>query len=187
MTDSTIPEVDRYLAKAPEFARPILEKLRKAAHKASPEIGEAMKWGAPHFVQRGILAGMVAFKGHVSFYFWHGREMEDPIGLFADVPAGKMCGIKISSLKEVPSQKVLVGYFKQALELDGGVAGSCARKAGRRSRPESSSFPTTSPPNWRRLETSGPPRRSKPSARVAGRTTWSGSRTPSARRRGPSA
>lgn len=34
------PSVDEYIAEAPDFARPILRKIRRLFHKASPEIEE---------------------------------------------------------------------------------------------------------------------------------------------------
>jgi hypothetical protein len=43
------PKVDAYIAKSPEFARPILERIRKLFHQACPEIEETINWGFPHF------------------------------------------------------------------------------------------------------------------------------------------
>jgi hypothetical protein len=37
------PEIDAYVAKSAEFARPILARIRAAYHKACPEIEETMK------------------------------------------------------------------------------------------------------------------------------------------------
>ena len=75
------PEVDRYIEKAPEFAKPILERIRRAFHKAHPEITEAMKWSFPHFEYRGVVGSMAAFKQHVSWGFWKAKLMDDPHGL----------------------------------------------------------------------------------------------------------
>ena len=41
------PRVDAYIAKAPPFARPILEHVRERVHAAVPDVEEAMKWSAP--------------------------------------------------------------------------------------------------------------------------------------------
>ncbi len=49
--------VDAYIRKAAPFAQPILQHLRSVAHAASPEIEEAMKWGFPHFMHKGMLCG----------------------------------------------------------------------------------------------------------------------------------
>ena len=39
------PRVDAYIADAPEFARPILERARAVVHEACPQVEETMKWG----------------------------------------------------------------------------------------------------------------------------------------------
>lgn len=112
--------VDDYIGKAPNFAQPILEKLRKAVHKGCPEAVEEIKWGVPHFTHNGILCGMAFFKQHVSFGFWRSKELDDPAGLF-ETGTGKkasMCNAHFHSVKEVPTQKVLVDYVKRAARLN---------------------------------------------------------------------
>ena len=54
--------VDSYIAKSPDFAKPILLHLRQLVHSACPEVEETIKWGFPHFVHNGLLCGMAAFK-----------------------------------------------------------------------------------------------------------------------------
>ena len=44
------PRVDAYIAESGEFARPILEHLRKLVHAACPEVTEHIKWSSPHFL-----------------------------------------------------------------------------------------------------------------------------------------
>jgi hypothetical protein len=39
--------IDAYIARQPEFARPILRHLREAVHAACPECEEKLKWSAP--------------------------------------------------------------------------------------------------------------------------------------------
>ena len=114
----TSPAVDAYIAQAAPFAQPILERLRATLHAASPELREEMKWSAPHFVRNGIVAGMAAFKEHVSFGFWRSAEMNDPNNLFERGPKASMCVVKLRTVKDVPSKKVLAKYVEQALALD---------------------------------------------------------------------
>src|SRR3954453_23476000 len=66
------PRIDQYIARAPDFARPILTHLREVVHAACPEVEETMKWNFPHFQYRGMLCGMAAFKAHCTFGFWKG-------------------------------------------------------------------------------------------------------------------
>lgn len=92
------PRVDAYIAKSADFARPILEFIRDAAHSAIPDVRETMKWSSPFFEHNGTLAMMAAFKEHVRFGFWR-----------------RMKGIeKITSVKDLPSKKELIAMFREA-------------------------------------------------------------------------
>ncbi|HZT77994.1 MAG TPA: DUF1801 domain-containing protein [Vicinamibacterales bacterium] len=62
--------VDAYIAKAADFAKPILVHLRDAVHTACPEVTETIKWGMPAFDYKGPMCGMAAFKQHATFGFW---------------------------------------------------------------------------------------------------------------------
>jgi uncharacterized protein YdeI (YjbR/CyaY-like superfamily) len=112
--------VDAYIARSPEFARPILTHLRDVVHAACPEVEETMKWSRPHFVYKGMLCGMSAFKEHCSFGFWKsslvfvkGRDdVKDGMGQFG----------RITQVSDLPSKKILSGYIKEAMKLnDAGV------------------------------------------------------------------
>ncbi|MBZ0296452.1 MAG: DUF1801 domain-containing protein [Anaerolineae bacterium] len=59
--------VDSYIADQVEAARPILEELRKIINSTIPEAEETISWGYPFFRYHGILAGITAYKKHVSF------------------------------------------------------------------------------------------------------------------------
>jgi uncharacterized protein YdeI (YjbR/CyaY-like superfamily) len=112
-------DVDRYIANAAPFAKPILEKIRKAYHKASPDIVETMKWSVPFFEYKGILGNMAAFKQHVSFGFWKGKLMNDAHGVVARrEEAPGMGGSRVSDVSELPAEKVLVEYIREAMRLN---------------------------------------------------------------------
>ena len=64
------PRIDAYIAKAANFAKPILKHLRKVVHTGCPEVEETMKWSMPHFDYKGMMCGMAAFKEHCAFGFW---------------------------------------------------------------------------------------------------------------------
>lgn len=110
--------VDAYIAKAPEFARPILERIRDAFHAGCAPIEERIKWGVPSFEYKGMLGGMAAFKRHVAFGFWKSRLMEDFDRLFDRGPRASAMGVRIESLANLPSKKVLVAYVKEAKRLN---------------------------------------------------------------------
>lgn len=106
--------IDAYIAKAPDFAKPILIHLRKLAHQACPAVEETLKWRMPHFSHKGILFGVAAFKQHCSVHFWKGKlVLEDALqdGGFGNLG-------KIKTLSELPSEKTLLRYIKKAVELN---------------------------------------------------------------------
>jgi hypothetical protein len=49
------PKVDAYIAKATEFAQPVLRHLRGLVHKACPDVVEEMKWSRPFFLHGGVI------------------------------------------------------------------------------------------------------------------------------------
>ncbi|MEE8105924.1 MAG: YdeI/OmpD-associated family protein [Planctomycetota bacterium] len=115
---NTDPRIDAYIEDAPEYAQPILIKLRKLFHRAEPAIEENIKWGNPTFEYQGIVGGMGAFKEHVAWGFWKGNALKDPSGLFPDGGKASPYAIKVSTVKELPADKVLVAYVKEAVELN---------------------------------------------------------------------
>ena len=100
--DNRSSEVTAYIAKSPEYARPILVKLRDAFHAGCPEIEERLKWGMPSFEYKGMLGGMAAFKQHVTFGFWKSRLMEDFHDIQTGEPRGGMMGARVTSVAELP-------------------------------------------------------------------------------------
>ncbi len=108
--------VDAYIAGAAEFARPILNHLRAIVHEACPDVEETMKWSRPHFLYKGMLCGMSAFKEHCAFGFWNG-SMIVPKGTDNDKEGMGQFG-RITKVSDLPSKKVLSGYIKEAMKLN---------------------------------------------------------------------
>ena len=131
---NTSPEVDRYIANAAPFAQPILERIRAAFHKAHPDVTETMKWSFPHFEYKGLLGSMSAFKQHVSWGFWKGRLMNDPLGIIPPVGETSMGGLKIRDVKELPKEKDMIAYVREAIRLN--EEGVKAERAPRETRAE---------------------------------------------------
>ncbi len=114
------PKVDAYIAEAAPFAKPILRRLRKVVHAGCPAVEETIKWGFPHFIYKGNIAGMAAFKQHCVFGFWkdallfdrENGEQKQAMGQFG----------RLTDVTDLPNEKVLIGYVKKAAELnDAGV------------------------------------------------------------------
>ena len=107
------PRVDAYINRARPFARPILNHLRKLVHKACPDVEETIKWGSPFFERKGIICFMASFKEHAVFGFWKGAL------LFGKKSKGAMGHFgRVTSLKDLPGDKEMVGYVRKAAELN---------------------------------------------------------------------
>lgn len=133
------PRVDAKIEKSPEFARPILSHIRKLVHENCPEVVETIKWGMPCFEYKGILCSMAAFKQHCALSFWKGSAMSDPYKIFSPHGETSMGHLgKITSLADLPEDKVLGEYIREASKLNeaGVKAPSKSRKAGELKKPE---------------------------------------------------
>ncbi len=114
------PRIDTYIVKSADFAKPILNHLRALVHKACPDAEETMKWSFPHFDYKGeMMCSMAAFKQHCSFGFWKAALMKDPV-LIANAKSEAAMGHlgRITSLKDVPADKIILGYIKEAMKLN---------------------------------------------------------------------
>lgn len=110
--------IDAYIAQAQPFAKPILRFIRATVHKAVPEIVETTKWSAPHFDYKGMFCGMAAFKAHCAFGFRNPSVLGK--GGTVDGAAGQFG--RLTSIKDLPSEKALIGLVKKAAALkDAGV------------------------------------------------------------------
>lgn len=110
--------VDAYIASSRDFARPVLLHIRALVHKACPDVEEVMKWGFPHFDYKGMMCSMAAFKEHCSLGFWKAAILPDPHHLFAKKSDGMGHFGRITSLKDLPADRVLLAYIKSAAQLN---------------------------------------------------------------------
>jgi uncharacterized protein YdeI (YjbR/CyaY-like superfamily) len=124
------PRIDSYIARQADFARPILEHLRSAVHKACPEAEETLKWSMPHFLYKGqMLVGMAAFKAHATFGFWRGKEVVGETG--AERDAMGQFG-RLASIADLPGDDVLHALIRKAMALtDAGSRPARAPKAAK--------------------------------------------------------
>ena len=112
---NTDARVDQYIAKAPDFARPILTEVRARVRRACPEASETIKWNVPFYVLGGkLLASMAAFKKHTKVGVWTGMKpnMRD-----------------ITELSELPAAKAFEQEVKVAAAAIGGGAAKPAKTA----------------------------------------------------------
>ena len=112
--------IDAYILKSADFARPILIYIRELVHVICPDVEEKMKWSFPHFDYRGeMMCSMAAFKQHAAMSFWKAALMKDSTLLETARSEEAMGHLgRITSLKDLPADKKLTGYIKEAMKLN---------------------------------------------------------------------
>jgi len=117
------PRIDAYIEKAAPFAQPVLKHLRSLIHKTCPEVVETIKWGMPSFEYKGIWCGFASFKEHCTFGFWKAGIMKDAGVLLGKESKSAMGNLgKITSMKDLPSDKIIIGWLKESMKLnDAGI------------------------------------------------------------------
>jgi uncharacterized protein YdeI (YjbR/CyaY-like superfamily) len=116
--------IDVYILKSADFAIPILNHLRELVHFACPEVEETIKWSFPHFDYKGeMMCSMAGFKQHCVFGFWKASLMKDK-KLMENAKGETSMGHlgRITSLKDLPSDTIMIRYIKEAKKLnDAGI------------------------------------------------------------------
>ena len=108
------PRVDAYIAKAEPFAKPILNRFRKAVHAGCPDVTETLKWSVPHFDYKGVLGGMAAFKAHCRVGFWKQSLLTSR----AERQAVRSDGAASPTLADMPDERTLAKMAKEAAALN---------------------------------------------------------------------
>jgi uncharacterized protein YdeI (YjbR/CyaY-like superfamily) len=119
--------VDAYIAASADFARPVLQYIRRVVHAACPQVQETIKWRFPHFMyDEGILCSMAAFKQHCAFGFWHPalrkpqHDGQTAMGQYG----------RISSIEDLPKEPAFKRAVKDAMKLnESGVKPARPKKA----------------------------------------------------------
>jgi hypothetical protein len=132
------PRVDAYIAKSPEYAKPILNHLRAIVHKGCPDVTETIKWGMPSLEYKGPFCGFAAFKKHCVFGFWKsallfapardsaGKESQSKNAAIEDARRKLNWGARgrdpvpacITTLDDLPSDAIILKLIKQAAKLN---------------------------------------------------------------------
>ncbi len=124
--------IDDYITRSADFAKPVLKHFRELVHKTCPDVEETMKWSFPHFDYKGsMMCSIASFKQHCAINFWKAPIMKGGEALVAKAKTEEAMGHlgKITSLKDLPKDAVLVKYIKEGMRLnDEGVKYSYAKK-----------------------------------------------------------
>jgi uncharacterized protein YdeI (YjbR/CyaY-like superfamily) len=114
--------IDALIEKAQPFAKPILKHLRKLVHEGNPEVEETIKWGMASFDYKGPFCSMASFKEHAVFGFWKYSLIKDPKNYLGEIKnkGGEAMGNlgRITSLKDLPPDKAILDFIKQAKKLN---------------------------------------------------------------------
>lgn len=106
------PQVDAYIAEAPDGQRPILEALRELLLGMLPEAGEQFKWSRPVYRVGPDFAYLKSSKNYVTLGFNKAGLLNDPDGRLEGT--GKdMRHLKLRTMADV-DHKLLAGWFKAA-------------------------------------------------------------------------
>jgi uncharacterized protein YdeI (YjbR/CyaY-like superfamily) len=126
--------IDAYIARSADFAKPILTHLRAVIHQGCPEVEETLKWGMPSFTYHGILCGFGAFKEHCTFGFWRGTLIVGKDASKVETAMGQFG--RITSVKELPSKRAILGYIKEGMRLnEEGVKAPAKRRPAKKAVP----------------------------------------------------
>lgn len=107
--------IDAYIAKAADFAKPILVEIRERVHQACPDVEETIKWSMPHFDYHGTLCRMAAFKAHCAFGFWKGELVTGSSRAEQDA-MGQMG--RIGTISDLPSKAKMAAMLRKAMQLN---------------------------------------------------------------------
>ena len=92
--------VDGYIAGLKGEQAVIVAVVCKLVRAAIPRISEAIKWGQPVFELNGPVCYVKAHANHVTFGFWRGVDLPDPLGLLEGT-GGKMRHTKLTRRADV--------------------------------------------------------------------------------------
>jgi len=93
--------------------------LRELIHLACPEVEETIKWSFASFDYKGPMCSMGSFKQHCAFGFWKASLMKDKT-LTKNAESESAMGHygKITTLKDLPSDKKIIAHIKEAMMLN---------------------------------------------------------------------
>lgn len=114
-----IIEIDNYIKKSADFAKPILIHFRNLVHEICPEVEEKIKWGMPHFDYKGqMMCHMAAFKKHCAIGFFKAALIDAKLVEMAKTETAMGHLGKITSLSEMPNEKKLTKWIKGGMKLN---------------------------------------------------------------------
>ncbi|MEQ9286785.1 MAG: YdeI/OmpD-associated family protein [Cyclobacteriaceae bacterium] len=111
--------INTYISKSSEFAKPILEELRRMINSCDDRIVEDWKWGAPNFAFKGVFCWTAAFQEHVGVNFYKGALIKDRFNLLEHEGAAEKSNriLKIRALGEI-NENAMRDYVQQCVHFN---------------------------------------------------------------------
>jgi uncharacterized protein YdeI (YjbR/CyaY-like superfamily) len=81
-------------------------------------VEETIKWGMPSFDYKGPFCSMASFKEHAVFGFWKAALMKDAEKMKDNQQNAMGHAGKIKSLSDLPPEKTLLSWVKEAAKLN---------------------------------------------------------------------
>jgi len=108
-------DVDSYIASSDEKAQPHLREIRQIVKATLPEAEEAIRWGVPWYRYHGMVAGVTAYKNHVTLEIWADELQSVHRQMFEDqgYKTGKRT-VQIRYDEEVPTAAIQTVLKAQA-------------------------------------------------------------------------
>lgn len=110
---------EEWLEMAPDFSRPLVERVREWIQWCEPDLEEAIKWNTLTFSGRKNVCGLSACRKHLGIVFFRGTELSDPAKLFDPVGEGNtnIRSIRVTTLAGF-DRRAFETLLHQAVELD---------------------------------------------------------------------
>lgn len=108
-----------WLELAPDFSKPLTERLVELILNCEPDLTESIKWNMLCFSGRKLVCGLSACQKHVSIAFFRGTELSDPARLFVPGSEGNtnIRSIRLTSLENF-NRRAFQTLLHAAVELD---------------------------------------------------------------------
>ncbi|MCB9252420.1 MAG: YdeI/OmpD-associated family protein [Flavobacteriales bacterium] len=117
---NTTPEVNAYIGRSQDFAKPVLSYLRELILNSHPGISEKIKWQFPVFIYKNKnMCYLGAFKNHCSLGFWYSTLLSDPQNLLLVNEEKNGMGNfgKFTSIEHLPSKENILDFIFQSMAL----------------------------------------------------------------------
>ena len=115
MKMKTYESFEAYLGDQARRNQDVIRPLRRLVKRAAPQLQESVKWGNGCWVQgKAPVAYVYSAPDHVQFGFFHGSDLDDPMGLLAG--QGKFVRhVKVRTRADI-DERALGALLRQAVK-----------------------------------------------------------------------